>query len=702
MRKYLSNELVPDLYREDMTMKEAEDAVRRDPRVLARHVRKYLSNELVPDLYREDMTMKEAEDAVRRDPRVLARHVRKYLSNELVPDLYREDMTTKEAEDAVRRDPRVLARHVRKYLSNELVPDLYREDMTMKEAEDAVRRDPRVLARHATFGSRQQLVAPRVEQPDGNVVEHVWHATLGPRVVGTPEECERSANRFRAAVDLLHDRLSLEEAVAMSDEQHRRKLSETVRELKEAEREQPDGNVVEHCATFRPRQYRVEQPDGSVVDYVGDPGDEQLFRVKRPSGRVEFYNGKRGKEVLVRTRQPSGNMEIYEGKRGKERLVRINHTNGTVERYKGEKGEERLMRVTRRGGETVARVLGTHKASENVEGAMSMDQLQIALAQAEGDVTTSGRGWSVGSVCAFKAILDMPRHARARASARSRDRREGSFGFSQHLVLARLWRVFFSWIESARRQVDPALFAHTHTTNTRRIFYVTNDTLPYAVLEVLRARDPKIVLCSVSIAKPSPMSRSSSSLSSCRRAGFPRRAPLVSFDFVVASPRKASSAHEQQRRQQNKQNGKMHKHDAIAKIARQTRMSPPSCVSAQSSIAADSTDVFAVTDCSILYTESPAWPIRRIPLAPGIHNNPSPSRRSYAASVARFFAQYSAYVMFLNSTPLVLVTSRKRLIGVTANGIAGKHKSPAGRSTVTPSPDVSVCPIPASTLGAAR
>ena len=52
---------------------------------------------------------------------------------------------------------------------------------------------------------------------------------------------------------------------------------------------------------------------------------------------------------------------------------------------------------------------------------------------------------------------------------RGRKSRESTFGFGQrfglgqHLVLARLWRVFFSLIKSARRQT---FFAHTHTHTT--------------------------------------------------------------------------------------------------------------------------------------------------------------------------------------------------------------------------------------------
>ena len=46
---------------------------RGDPRVFARAVRTHLAVERVPDLYREGMTMKEAKDAVRCDPRVHSR-----------------------------------------------------------------------------------------------------------------------------------------------------------------------------------------------------------------------------------------------------------------------------------------------------------------------------------------------------------------------------------------------------------------------------------------------------------------------------------------------------------------------------------------------------------------------------------------------------------------------------------------------------
>ena len=59
-----------------MTLEEAEDAARNDPRVIERQVRTFLEIEKVSDLYKPGMTFEEAEDAARNDLRVKERQMR--------------------------------------------------------------------------------------------------------------------------------------------------------------------------------------------------------------------------------------------------------------------------------------------------------------------------------------------------------------------------------------------------------------------------------------------------------------------------------------------------------------------------------------------------------------------------------------------------------------------------------------------------
>ncbi len=61
VRTYLHNERLSDLYKPNMTINEAERAVRSDPRYVENCVRTFLHNEKLSHLYNPNMTMHEAE-----------------------------------------------------------------------------------------------------------------------------------------------------------------------------------------------------------------------------------------------------------------------------------------------------------------------------------------------------------------------------------------------------------------------------------------------------------------------------------------------------------------------------------------------------------------------------------------------------------------------------------------------------------------
>jgi hypothetical protein len=81
------------------------DAYEHKKPLKTRQVRTFLRKEGVYDLYREGMTIEEAEDASMRDPRVIERHVRTFLRINDFENLYHKRMTMEEAKKSFEARP---------------------------------------------------------------------------------------------------------------------------------------------------------------------------------------------------------------------------------------------------------------------------------------------------------------------------------------------------------------------------------------------------------------------------------------------------------------------------------------------------------------------------------------------------------------------------------------------------------------------